>query len=259
MSLKASISFDRAASYYDATRMPDDEVNEHVADVLVDRFGGAERVLEVGIGTGQLGLLMARRGVHLTGFDVSMEMMRRLRDKTEDEAIRLVRADATRSPFADGSFGAVYARWVLHLIPGWEQAVAEMHRVVTDDGVIAIEPGGESGVFAEIYLRFVAILGDAVRFPGLDPIDHDSVLDAAMERIGWRVSDVVPVTYPRRISISEQLERIPQKIYAWTWSVPDADLRAATDQVREWASGRFDIDARQPDLPTRWRIYQRAP
>jgi SAM-dependent methyltransferase len=259
VSSKASISFDRAASYYDATRMPDDEVNEHVADVLVDRFGGAERVLEVGIGTGQLGLLMARRGVHLTGFDVSMEMMRRLRDKTEDEAIRLVRADATRSPFADGSFGAVYARWVLHLIPGWEEAVAEMHRVVTDDGVIAIEPGGESGVFAEIYLRFVAILGDAVRFPGLDPIDHDSVLDAAMERMGWRVSDVVPVTYPRRISISEQLERIPQKIYAWTWSVPDADLRAATDQVREWASGRFDIDARQPDLPTRWRIYQRAP
>ena len=259
MSSKASISFDRAASYYDATRMPDDEVNEHVADVLVDRFGGAERVLEVGIGTGQLGLLMARRGVHLTGFDVSMEMMRRLRDKTEDEAIRLVRADATRSPFADGSFGAVYARWVLHLIPGWEEAVAEMHRVVTDDGVIAIEPGGESGVFAEIYLRFVAILGDAVRFPGLDPIDHGSVLDAAMERMGWRVSDVVPVTYPRRISISEQLERIPQKIYAWTWSVPDADLRAATDQVREWASGRFDIDARQPDLPTRWRIYQRAP
>jgi SAM-dependent methyltransferase len=259
VSSKASISFDRAASYYDATRMPDDEVNEHVADVLVDRFGGAERVLEVGIGTGQLGLLMARRGVHLTGFDVSMEMMRRLRDKTEDEAIRLVRADATRSPFADGSFGAVYARWVLHLIPGWEEAVAEMHRVVTDDGVIAIEPGGESGVFAEIYLRFVAILGDAVRFPGLDPIDHDSVLDAAMERMGWRVSDVVPVTYPRRISISEQLERIPQKIYAWTWSVPDADLRAATDQVREWASGRFDIDARQPDLPTRWRIYQRGP
>jgi ubiquinone/menaquinone biosynthesis C-methylase UbiE len=258
VSSNVSISFDRAASYYDSTRTPDEKITGRVADRLADRFRGAGQVLEVGVGTGQMALPMARRGVDLFGFDLSTDMMKRLRGKEGHEAIRLVRADATRMPFGDGSFGGAYARWVLHLISAWEQAVAEMDRVVADHGVIAIEPGGESGMFAEIYVRFVAILGDTARLPGLDPIDRDRLLDAAMERIGRRVTDVWPVTYPRNLSIAEQLERVPEKIYAWTWSVPDEDLRTATDRVRAWATAHFDIDAPQPDLPTHWRIYERA-
>jgi ubiquinone/menaquinone biosynthesis C-methylase UbiE len=252
-----SISFDRAASYYDATRAPDPASTQQVVELLRGRFA-AGRVLEVGIGTGQVGIPLARSGIDLIGFDLSGGMLAELRRKAEGEPLCLVQADATRMPFADRSFDGAYCRWVLHLVAGWTDAIAEMDRVVVPDGSIAIEPGGMSGVFAEVYRRFVEQLGDAVRLPGLDLIDRDDQLDVAMRSIGRRLSDVVPITYDRKVSVAEQLDRVPAKVFAWTWRVPDEELRDATARVRTWAEDRLDLDAPVSDLPTHWRIYTRA-
>jgi ubiquinone/menaquinone biosynthesis C-methylase UbiE len=258
VSRSGSISFDRAAAYYDTTRTPDDASTRKVVELLADRLAGSGRALEVGIGTGQVGLPLARAGIDVIGFDLSAGMMTQLRCKAGDRVIPLVQADATRMPFADGSFGGVYRRWVLHPIAAWTDAVAEMDRVASSEGVIAIEPGGFSGAFGDVYLRFVDLLGDAVRLPGLDLIDREASLDDAMNALGRRLADVVPVTYDRKASIADQLDRIPSKVFAWTWNVPDDELREATQQVRSWATERFDIDAPVADLPTRWRIYTRA-
>jgi SAM-dependent methyltransferase len=253
-----SISFDRAASYYDTTRTPDDASTQKVIELLSGRFARSGRVLEVGIGTGQVGLPLARTGIDVIGLDLSAGMMTQLRRKAGGRAMPLVQADATRMPFADGSLGGVYCRWVLHLIAAWTEAIAEMDRVASAEGVIAIEPGGFSGAFGEVYLRYVDLFGDAVRLPGLDLIDREALLDGAMDVLGRRLSDVVPITYDRKASIADQLDRIPSKVFAWTWNVPDDELREATDQVRGWAEDRFDLDAPVADLPTRWRIYTRT-
>jgi SAM-dependent methyltransferase len=258
VSASGSISFDRASSFYDATRTLDDASTERVVDLLVARVAVGGRVLEAGIGTGQVGLPLARRGVDLVGFDLSAGMMAELGRKAGGQPIPLVQADATRMPFADRSFSGAYCRWVLHLIPAWIDAIAEMDRVVVPTGAIAIEPGGESGVFADVYLKFVEILGEAARLPGLDLIDREALLDDAMETIGRGLSEVVEVTYDRKVSIAEELERAPMKVYAWTWPVPDDELRDAADQVHRWAEARFDVEAPQPEVPTRWRIYTRA-
>ncbi len=258
MSAGGSISFDRAASFYDATRTPDDASTERVVEILAARFAGGGPVLEAGVGTGQVGLSLARRGVDVVGLDLSAGMMAELRRKAGGQPMPLVQADATRMPFTDRSFVGAYCRWVLHLIPAWSDAIAEMDRVVASAGAIAIEPGGESGVFADVYLKFVEILGEAARLPGLDLIDREALLDDAMKRIGRGLSDVVQVTYDRKASIAEQLERAPMKVYAWTWSIPDDELRDAADQVRRWAEARFDVEAPQPEVPTRWRIYTRT-
>ena len=258
MTRTGSISFDRAAPYYDTTRTPDEASTGRVVDLLAERFAGSGHVLEVGIGTGQVGLPLARAGIDLIGFDLSAAMMAQLRQKSTGDPFPLVQADAIRIPFADRSFGGAYCRWVLHLISDWTDALEEMDRVVSPEGPIAIEPGGLSGVFADVYLRFVELLGDAVRLPGLDLIDREAQLDDAMDALGRRLADVVPVTYERKASVAEQLDRIPTKVFAWTWDVPGGDLRAATDDVRSWAAARFDIDDPVADLPTPWRFYTRA-
>jgi ubiquinone/menaquinone biosynthesis C-methylase UbiE len=259
VSSSGSISFDRAAPYYDVTRTPDDANLQRVVDVLVTRVAGRGRVLEVGIGTGQVGLPLAARGVDLVGLDLSAAMLSQLRAKAgDDRRLPLIRSDAARMPFAEDSFGGAYARWVLHLIKAWRDVIAEIDRVVLPEGVIAIEPGGGSGVLGDVYGRFVEILGDRALLPGLDLTNRDAVLDEAMTRIGRVLVDVVSITYDPRTSIAEHLDRVPTKLYAWTWPIPDEGLRAAAIEVRTWAKARFDIDQPQPAVPTEWRLYART-
>ena len=64
-------------------------------------------VLEVGCGAAQCARWLADRGAQVTGFDLSMRQLRHARRIDEQlgrDALRLVQADATALPFADGSF-----------------------------------------------------------------------------------------------------------------------------------------------------------
>lgn len=258
---QGSISFDRAAAYYDETRVTDDGSLRTILDLLAEEVCGRGPVLELGVGTGQLALPLAARGAPVIGLDLSPEMMAVLRDKAGDAPrLPLVQSDATRLPVADGSLGGAYARWVLHLIPDWLQALRELDRVVIAGGKVAIEPGGFSGQFRETYLRFKQILGDAVVAVGLSHVDRDRQLDDGFASIGWVLHREVPVVYERTITLREVFDEIPTKRWSWTWRVPDDDLAAATDEVRAWAEAGFGgLDDPVPAEPTRWRVYARTP
>lgn len=125
-----SVAFDRAAEYYDATRGFDEEGTRRQTALLLEESTGRGRVLEVGVGTGQVALPLHEAGVDVIGLDLARPMMDKLIAKTGGTLVfPLVQADATRMPFPDDVFGAAYLRWVLHLIPAWETAAQEMVRV----------------------------------------------------------------------------------------------------------------------------------
>ncbi len=95
------------------------------------------RILEVGVGTGQVAIPLHEAGVEMTGIDLSAAMLAKLVEKGGGRpAFPLVRTDATRLPLRDEAFGGAVVRWVLHLIPDWEEAIREMVRVVRPGGVI---------------------------------------------------------------------------------------------------------------------------
>ncbi|HEX9888877.1 MAG TPA: class I SAM-dependent methyltransferase, partial [Nitriliruptorales bacterium] len=110
------------------------------------RLLGAERfdrVLDVGCGTGFLGLGLAHVGqvgeLHLV--DLSPGMLGRARHNAEALAIdaALVQATATRLPYADDQFDAVVTRGVLHHLVDPVAALQEWRRVVRPGGpVIAL-------------------------------------------------------------------------------------------------------------------------
>ena len=96
-----------AADYDD----PSDEMNSDAVvgatvDFLVER-AGAGRALEFAIGTGRIAVPLARRGVRVSGIDLSKSMVARLREKAGAEDI-----DVTIGDFAttrvEGSFSIVY-------------------------------------------------------------------------------------------------------------------------------------------------------
>lgn len=97
------------------------------------------RVLDVGCGTGTHLVLYRDAGCHVTGIDTSPAMLRVAREKLGVDA-DLHTGDATRMPFADGSFDLVLGTLALHeMRPAVRTGVAaEMARVLAPDGRILL-------------------------------------------------------------------------------------------------------------------------
>lgn len=137
-----SVSFDRAAAFYDTTRALPEETLLAVTDVVAEATRGRGRCLEIGVGTGRIGLPLSERGVDVYGIDISVAMLEKLRAKASDRMpVRLAVADATHLPFADDSFGSAVAVHVLHLIGGWTDAVRELARCVRPGGLLLFDVG----------------------------------------------------------------------------------------------------------------------
>ncbi|MGH3440594.1 MAG: class I SAM-dependent methyltransferase, partial [Nitriliruptorales bacterium] len=102
--------------------------------------GRLGRILDVGCGTGflGLGLLASGRATELHAVDISEGMLERARSNADTLGVRarLVRASATRLPFPDAAFDAVVTRGVLHHLHDPVGALREWRRVVRPGGPV---------------------------------------------------------------------------------------------------------------------------
>ena len=253
-----SLSFDRAAEYYDRTRAIDPEALAETVAMLAETLSGRDPVLEIGVGTGVIALPLSEAGVRLVGLDLSRPMLAKLVEKAGRPPLPLVQGDAVRLPFSDGTFGGAYARWVLHLIPAWRSAVAELVRVVRPGGALVIEPGGYSGVWREVWLKFIEEGGDAIRSVGLDMTD-DSALDLVLSEAGVKPSELPPVRMKDESTLEEFFDQVGQRLFSWTWRIADEDFERVVNSVRAWARERFgplDVPIRTMYTMPRWRMYE---
>ena len=130
--------FDRIAPVYDGmnrlmTAGLDRRWRRETAGAVV-RPG--DRVLDVCCGTGDLALAAAEAGGKVTGLDFSEAMLERARRK--EPAIEWVSGDALALPFADDSFEAVTIGFGLRNLADAERGLAELRRVVSPGGRVAI-------------------------------------------------------------------------------------------------------------------------
>jgi SAM-dependent methyltransferase len=253
--VSGSLAFDRAAEYYDRTRRISDEASRRQTELLAAELAGRGRCLEIGVGTGLIALPLAAAGVPLVGLDLSTPMLAKLVEKAGRRPFPLVVGDATKLPFADRSVGASIVRHVLHLIPGWRVAVAELVRVVRPGGTVLVSTGDIPSVWREVTARFVT----AVRRPftrGLDVRELDA-LDAAFGEHGVVPRALPPI--PERVdtSLGTFLEQMGDGLHSWTWDVPEDRRREVAAEVRRWAEERFGTldppEARRVTIE--WRAY----
>jgi SAM-dependent methyltransferase len=95
--------------------------------------------LEIGPGFGATTRVLARREGELSVLELDPGYCDRLR-RVLPAAVNVEQGDATRMPFADGSFSAVVCFTMLHHVPSvalQDRLVAEAARVLRDDGVFA--------------------------------------------------------------------------------------------------------------------------
>ncbi len=99
-----------AAVYdYEETAMFAPDVVEPAVDFL-SRLAGSEPVLEFAIGTGRIGIPLMRRGLAVTGIELSPSMARRLREKVGEEDLPVFIGDMATTT-VPGDFGLVYLVW----------------------------------------------------------------------------------------------------------------------------------------------------
>ncbi|MGZ5214064.1 MAG: class I SAM-dependent methyltransferase [Actinomycetota bacterium] len=253
-----SVAFDRAAEYYDRTRGLTAEGMRKTIDLLAGELRGRGRVLEVGVGTGQLALPLHEVGIPVVGLDLARPMMDKLVEKAGGRSrLPLIQADATRIPIRDRAFGGAYLRWVLHLIPSWRDAVAEMARVVRPGGVLLTSIGGYGGPRSEIQERFAELTGVSIDPPGLTWAGYDQ-LDETATVLGLVRRDLPPISEMERDGLGVFIDGIADNAYSWTWKVEDPDLFARTAaEVRRWAEERYGPLGRVSleECEMVWRAY----
>ncbi|MXV06876.1 class I SAM-dependent methyltransferase [Xanthomonas sp. LMG 9002] len=130
--------------FYD--RWPD-VVTQQCVGVLAELAAG-RAALELGIGTGRLGLPLAHCDVPVTGIDNAPAMLEALRAKPGSERLQLVCADFADMPVS-GPFGLIYAVAAFgYLLTQAEQlrCMINAARCLTPDGRLLIQtavPGAE--------------------------------------------------------------------------------------------------------------------
>jgi ubiquinone/menaquinone biosynthesis C-methylase UbiE len=253
-----SISFDRAASYYDRTRRLSETSLARLIPALAEELHGADRVIEVGIGTGRIALPLMSEGVRITGVDIAREMLAKLRENASGEGPPVAIADATHLPFGDHTFGAAIAAHVLHLIPAWKSAVGEMIRVVRPGGLIIASRGGrtlEGDWWRAVRQEFFRVAGNPAWPPGMDRLEE---LDDDMRSRGVAAHELPVISQSETRTVNELLALLEEGVWSACWSIdPEMRLRAAA-AARHWAAANLgDLD--EPRAVTEvlaWRSYR---
>lgn len=253
-----SVAFDRAAEYYDATRGLTPEAMARTVEILSAELSGRQ-CLEIGVGTGRIGLPLYRAGVEMTGLDLSMPMMRKLLEKARGDPFPLVQGSATRLPFREDTFDAGLIVHVLHLIPNWRDALAELVRVIRPGGVIVSSIGDdkedEPSMWEEMQARFRELSGAPARFPGFKRTEE---IDSALAAAGAKRRDLEPVPELKPHSAREIAGLLEAGVFSFTWDLDAATLEQAGERLREWATERYgSLDVIEEDrLEIPWRVYE---
>jgi SAM-dependent methyltransferase len=225
-----SVSFDKVAADYDATR-GGAERGDDFAEALAPLVVG-QTVLDVGVGTGVVGLgLRTRVGAAVTGIDISPAMLTFAHDRLGSV---VAAGDAHQVPVRSGAVDTVVCIWVLQLVADPAGVIAECARV--------LRPGG----------RLIVVLSKAVLD---DPDDVEEALDTMvdfrtlMRRPRFDIPDNVPGlaaaaglqvggegrTPSRGASVTpaELIAQLESRAYGALAVLDNATFRRLTDPVLE--------------------------
>ena len=127
--------WDRNAGRYDRFMRKDraayDEMYELIRPIVRHKT-----VLELATGTGLIAKHIVNAAAHIEATDASAEMIAEAKRDNHSTKLHFSVQDMFRLPYTEESFDVVIVSNALHIVPQPEKALAEIHRVLKDDGVL---------------------------------------------------------------------------------------------------------------------------
>ena len=152
--------WDRNAGRYDRFMRKDGAAYDEMY-ALIRPVVKAKTVLELATGTGLIAKNIVNAAAHIEATDASAEMILEAKRDNRSAKLHFSVRDMFRLPYADKSFDVVIVSNALHIIPQPEKALAEIRRVLKDDGVL-IAPTfthGNGTLRGRIKLFFMKLAG----------------------------------------------------------------------------------------------------
>jgi len=186
--------WDKNAGRYDRFMRKDQTAYEEMY-ALIWPVVKAKTVLELATGTGLIAKNIVNAAAHIEASDTSAEMIREAKRGNHSAKLYFSVQDMFCLPYADESFDVVIVSNALHIVPQPEKALAEIHRVLRDDGVL-IAPTfthAENSFFGNSKAFFLKLAG----FPLHSRWTSEEYL-CFLQQNGWTVrkSDVLKASFP---------------------------------------------------------------
>ena len=152
--------WDRNAGRYDRFMRKDGAAYGEMY-ALIQPIVRHKTVLELATGTGLIAKHIVNAVAHIEATDASAEMITEAKRDKHSAKLHFSVQDMFRLPYAEESFDVVIVSNALHIVPQPEKALAEIRRVLKDDGVL-IAPTfthGNSTLQGRIKLFFMKLAG----------------------------------------------------------------------------------------------------
>ena len=127
--------WDKNADRYDRFMRKDRAAYEEMY-ALIQPVVKAKTVLELATGTGLIAKHIVNAAAHIEATDASPEMIAEAKRDNQFAKLHFSVQDMFCLPYAEESFDVVIVSNALHNVPQPEKALAEIRRVLKDDGVL---------------------------------------------------------------------------------------------------------------------------
>ncbi len=156
--------WDKIAGLYDLAESANRRAVRGMSEAAARCVPVGSYMLECAAGTGEISLAAAPFAARILCTDLSAPMLEQARQKAARRGfsnIEFAQRDLFHLPDTDGSFSAVCAANVLHLLDAPEAAVAELWRVTAPGGVLILPTFlmGESGRLMKGLISLYRLLG----------------------------------------------------------------------------------------------------
>ena len=196
--------WDKNAGRYDRFMRKDraayDEMYELIRPIVRHKT-----VLELATGTGLIAKHIVNAAAHIEATDASAEMIAEAKRDNRSAKLYFSVQDMFCLPYAKESFDVVIVSNALHIVPQPEKALAEIRRVLKDDGVL-IAPTfthAENSFSGKVRAFFMKLAG----FPLYSRWTSEEYL-AFLRQNGWTVqkSTVLRASFPLAYTECVKLE-----------------------------------------------------
>jgi ubiquinone/menaquinone biosynthesis C-methylase UbiE len=180
--------WNKTADRYSRRPVSDEAAYQKKLDKTREYFQPDMEVLEIGCGTGSTAIAHAPFVGHIRASDLSTRMIEIARDKAKAEGVDNVTFEASSVEgldVPDASIDVVMAHNILHLLDNWEQAIADIHRMLKPGGVFVSSTACIGDMM--LPLRLIVPVGRFLRLFPLVKVFSVAELKASMEGAGFEI------------------------------------------------------------------------